>query len=94
MEGIFDSAKVTASGQITLPKDIREALGVRTGDTIIFIRQGNQIAMMNSAVYAMKTLQTAMKGEAEKAGIYSDNDVTELVREMRAEVSNRDVDNL
>jgi len=94
MEGILDSAKVTANGQITLPKDIREALGVRTGDTIIFIRQDKQVVMMSSAVYAMKTLQTAMTGEAEKAGLHSENDVAELVTEMRAEIQNHDVDNL
>ena len=85
MEDIFDSATVATDGRITLPKDIREALGVRTGDTIIFIRQDNQVVMMNSAVYAMKTLQTAMTGEAEKAGLHSENDVAELVTEMRAE---------
>jgi hypothetical protein len=33
----------------------------------------------------MKVLQEGMKGEAEKAGIYSDEDVVKLIMEMRAE---------
>ena len=41
--------------------------------------------MMNTTVYAMKMLQTAMKGEAEKAGITSDEDVSAMIAEMRAE---------
>ena len=41
--------------------------------------------MMNSAVYAMKVLQEGMKGEAEKAGLYSDEDIVHLIMEMRAE---------
>ncbi|MDL2314042.1 AbrB/MazE/SpoVT family DNA-binding domain-containing protein [Desulfovibrio sp. OttesenSCG-928-C14] len=82
---LVDNAKVMAKGQITLPKDIREALGVQTGDRVTLIRQDNQVIMMNSAVYAMKMLQTAMEGEAEKAGLRSDDDVAKLVMDMRAE---------
>ena len=86
MENILvDNAKVMAKGQITLPKDIREALGIKTGDRVTLIRQDNQVIMMNSAIYAMKMLQTAMEGEAEKAGLRSDEDVAELVMEMRSE---------
>jgi len=86
MENILvDNAKVMAKGQITLPKDIREALGVTTGDRVTLIRQNDQVIMMNSAVYAMKMLQTAMAGEAEKAGLRSDADVADMVMEMRSE---------
>lgn len=86
MENILvDSAKVMAKGQITLPKDIREALGVKTGDRVTLIRRDNQVIMMNSAVYAMKMLQAAMEGEAEKVGLRSDEDVVGMVKEMRSE---------
>ena len=86
MENVLvDNAKVMAKGQITLPKDIRDALGVRTGDRVTLIRKGDQVIMMNAAIYAMKMLQTAMEGEAEKAGIKSDEDVTAIIAEMRDE---------
>lgn len=82
---IVDNAKVMAKGQITLPKDIREALGVRTGDRVTLIRQDDQVVMMNSAIYAMKMLQASMKGEAEKVGLQSDEDVVALLAKMRGE---------
>lgn len=86
MENIFvDNAKVMAKGQITLPKDIRDALGIKTGDRVTLIRQGNQVIMMNSAAYAMKVLQASMAGEAEIAGIHSESDVTDIIMEMRSE---------
>ena len=86
MENVLvDNAKVMAKGQITLPKDIRDALGVQTGDRVTLIRKGDQVIMMNAAVYAMKMLQTAMEGEAEKAGITSDEDVTAIIAAMRDE---------
>lgn len=82
---LVDSAKVMAKGQITLPKDIRDALGVQTGDRVALIRQDDQVIMMNAAVYGMKMLQVAMKGEAEKVGLSSDEDVSAMIMEMRAE---------
>ena len=86
MENILvDNAKVMAKGQITLPKDIRDALGVQTGDRVTLIRKDDQVIMMNSAVYAMKMLQTAMEGEAEKAGLKSEEDVTAMIAAMRNE---------
>jgi hypothetical protein len=41
---------------------------------------------MNSALYAMKMLQREMRGEAGKAGLLTDDDVLELVKEVRAEI--------
>ncbi|MDR1979071.1 MAG: AbrB/MazE/SpoVT family DNA-binding domain-containing protein [Synergistaceae bacterium] len=87
MENVFvDNAKVMAKGQITLPKDIRELLGVGTGDRVTLIWQGDRVTMMNSAVYAMKILQEGMKGEFEKAGIWNDDDVMDVVKEVRSEI--------
>ncbi|MGE4505309.1 MAG: AbrB/MazE/SpoVT family DNA-binding domain-containing protein, partial [Desulfovibrionaceae bacterium] len=60
------------------------ALGLKTGDRVTLIRKDNQVIMMNSAVYAMKMLQTAMAGEAEQAGLRSEEDVADLVMEMRS----------
>jgi AbrB family looped-hinge helix DNA binding protein len=82
---LVDNAKVMAKGQVTLPKDIREALGVKTGDRVTLISRDNQVIMMNSAVYAMKLLQSSMEGEAAKAGLHTEEDVADLIREMRSE---------
>ena len=40
---------------------------------------------MNSAVYAMQMLQTAMQGEAENAGISNEEDVVNLMKDIRRE---------
>jgi AbrB family looped-hinge helix DNA binding protein len=36
-------AKLTSKGQITVPKRVREALGVRAGDKIVFEQNGDNI---------------------------------------------------
>ena len=77
-----DNAKVMAKGQVTIPKDIREILGVTSGDRITFIVEGNTVRIVNSAVYAMQVLQKEMIGEAECTGLTSDDDVIALVNEI------------
>lgn len=78
-----DNAKVMSKGQITIPKDIRDVLGVSSGDRITFIVEGNTVRIVNSAVYAMQMLQQAMAGEAERTGLTSEEDVVDLVKEIR-----------
>lgn len=83
-----DNAKVMAKGQVTIPKDIREVLGVASGDRVTFIVEGNTVRIVNSAVYAMQVLQREMAGEAERTGLTSDEDVMQLVKELRNEDEN------
>lgn len=78
-----DNAKVMAKGQVTIPKDVREVLGVSSGDRVTFIVEGNNVRIVNSAVYAMQILQKEMEGEAERTGLLSDEDVIALVKEIR-----------
>lgn len=83
---IVDSAKVMAKGQITLPKDIRDALQLTAGDRVTLVYENGQVIMMNSAVYAMKMLNKGMEGEAEKSGLETDEDINALINEIRTEV--------
>ena len=78
-----DNAKIMSKGQVTIPKDVREVLGVKSGDRVTFVVEGNIVRIVNSAVYAMQMLQNEMAGEAIKAGITSDDDVMELVKDIR-----------
>ena len=38
-----DQAKITSKGQITVPRAIRNALGVKTGDSLVFEHNGDDI---------------------------------------------------
>ena len=78
-----DNAKVMAKGQITIPKDVRDVLGVSSGDRVSFIVEGNTVRMVNAAVYAMQVLQSELAGEAERTGLNTDEDVMELVKALR-----------
>lgn len=80
-----NDARVMTKGQITIPKNVREALGVESGDRVTFIVDGNNIRVVNSAVYALMRLQTQMKGKAEEAGLLSEEDVANWITKSRRE---------
>ena len=81
----IDNAKVMSKGQLTIPKDVREILGISSGDRITFVVENGNVRLINSAVYAMQLLQAQMANEAENTGLTSDEAIMDLVKEVRAE---------
>ena len=73
-----DDAKVMSKGQVTIPKDVREVLGVGNGDRVTFVVDHGKVTVVNSAVFAMKYLQDQLKGEAEK----SRNDAEKVLKKL------------
>ena len=82
---LINDARVMSKGQVTIPKNIREALGVTTGDRVTFIFENGSVRVINSAVYAMQKFQEQMKGQAEKAGFASEEDVADWITNTRRE---------
>ena len=80
-----NDARVMAKGQITIPKNVREALGVESGDRVTFIVDGNNVRVVNSAVYALMRLQEQMSGEGKKAGLFTEDDVANWITQSRRE---------
>ena len=90
----MEVAKITSRGQVTIPIDIRKKLGVKEGDKIIFVEDGNRIVVVNAAKIAFANMRTAFAGEAERLGLISEHDVVALVDEVRGEMwSERYADN-
>ena len=80
-----NDARVMSKGQVTIPKNVRAALGIDTGDRVTFIVDGSNVRIVNSAVYALMRLQEQMKGESEKAGFMTEEDVAEWITQSRRE---------
>lgn len=85
-EAIFvNDARVMSKGQVTIPKNVRAALGVETGDRVTFIVDGTNVRVVNSAVYAMMRFQEQMRGEAKKIGMLTEDDVAAWITQSRRE---------
>ena len=81
----MELAKVTSKGQITIPIAIRNALGIREGDKILFMEEGDRVILTNASTNALLKAQEAFQGVAEELGIKNEEDVIKLVKEIRAE---------
>ncbi|MBO6214436.1 MAG: AbrB/MazE/SpoVT family DNA-binding domain-containing protein [Lachnospiraceae bacterium] len=80
-----NDARVMSKGQVTIPKNVRTALGIDVGDRVTFIVEGNNVRVVNSAVYALMRFQDQMNGEAAKAGLLSEEEVAEWITSSRRE---------
>lgn len=87
MATFINDAKVMPKGQVTIPKNVRNVLGVESGDRVTFIVDGNTVRVVNSAVYTLMQFQEQMKGEAAKAGFFSEEDVAEWITRSRREAA-------
>ena len=81
----MELAKITSKGQITIPVDIRRKLGVKEGDKVLFVEEAGRIYILNSSMEALREAQVAFSGEAERAGLKSEDDVVALMKEFRRE---------
>ncbi len=86
-KSFVNDARVMSKGQVTIPKNVRAALGIQSGDRVTFIVEGNNVRIINSAVYAMMRFQEQMKGEAFKAGLLAEEDIAEWITNSRREES-------
>jgi AbrB family looped-hinge helix DNA binding protein len=81
----MELAKITLRGQITIPVEIRKKLGVKDGDKVVFIEDHGRIVMENSVRVALKDVQDAFRGEAERLGLKDEQDVVAMIKKIRSE---------
>ena len=81
----MELAKITSKGQITIPVAIRRMLGVKDGDKVLFVQEGNKVVMLNASVNALMEAQKEFQGVADELGIADEQDVVDMVKEIRKE---------
>lgn len=77
-------AKLSTNGQITIPVEIRRMLGLKSGDKILFYQKENgEVIISNASSQAIRKAQAAFAGAAEEMGVSAEDDVQELIDELR-----------
>lgn len=77
-------AKLSTNGQITVPIEIRRMLGLKSGDKILFYQKENgEVIISNASSQAIRKAQAAFASAAEEMGISDEDDVQELIDELR-----------
>lgn len=83
----IESIGVMQDDKLTVPAEIREKFSLSDGCKLMFIADGEDIRLVNPAIYAMQEAQKIMAGAAEEAGLYTEDDIVALVKEVRAELA-------
>ena len=73
------AAKVTSKGQVTVPKVVRDALGIAAGDEVVFRVEGNRAVLARTPDFL--DLAGSMKVPAAKRNVAWD----EVIRRTRAD---------
>ena len=76
------AAKVTSKGQITIPKDVRDALGIEEGDEVVFRVEQHRAVLARTP--HLLDLAGAVEVPAAKRGIGWD-EIRTTTRRTRAE---------
>jgi AbrB family looped-hinge helix DNA binding protein len=72
------SARVTSKGQVTVPKTVRDALGIKQGDELVFRVEGNRAILARTPGFL--TLAGSISVPAAKRNTAW----TEVIRKTRA----------
>jgi len=83
---MLDVSRISVKGQVTIPIEIRKKLSLKEGDKVVFMEKSGEIVLMNSNRLAFEEFQRDMKGEAAKAGLNSEQDVVDMVKEIRGKM--------
>ena len=75
------AARVTSKGQVTVPKAVRDALGINEGDEIIFRVEGNQAILARTPDFL--SLASSVRVPAARRNVSWD-DVLRTTRSSRA----------
>ena len=79
----MELAKITTRGQLTLPIEIRRKLKVSEGDKVVFYEENGKIMVENAAKLAFMRVREAFDGEADRLGLKTEQDVVDMVKEVR-----------
>lgn len=82
----MELSRISSKGQVTIPIDIRKKLSLKEGDKVLFLEEEGKIFIANASLVALKKIQVAMEGEAEKAGLKTEDDVVDFVKSVRKEL--------
>lgn len=87
MEEIEDVAKVSSKGQVVIPKEIRERLGILPGEKIIVMTRDEEIVLKKARRLRLEELSEKIAGAAEKNKIDVEKLIDEAVRWARSKRS-------
>lgn len=87
MEKIEGVTKVSSKGQIVIPKEIRERLGISPGEKIVVLRRGEEIILRKAEELSLEEISKKVERAAEKEKVDVDKLIDEAIKWARSKQS-------
>lgn len=82
MNEIIEMGTVSSRGQICIPNDIREGMGLKEGNKVLFVLQDDSLLIKKVSMQTFAEITKPLKEEARKAGM-KESDVEGIVSRFR-----------
>jgi len=82
MSDIIEMGTVSSRGQICIPNDIREEMGLKEGNKILFLLQDDSLLVKKVNMQTFAEITKPLKEEARRAGM-KESDVEGIVSNFR-----------
>lgn len=80
--GIIEMGSVSSRGQIAIPSDIRQNMGLEEGSKVLFILEDNTLIMKKVTLETFASITRPLKEAAKKAGL-KESQVNDIVHKFR-----------
>jgi antitoxin PrlF len=87
MEKIEDITKVSIKGQIVIPKEIRDKLGILPGEKIIIMTRDDEIILKKAKKLSIEEISERIEKVVEKEKIDVDKLIDEAMKWVRSKQS-------
>jgi len=82
MKEKIEMATISSRGQICIPNDIREEMGLEEGSKVLFVLTDNSLIMKKADMQTFRQITAPLKEEARRVGM-KESDVNEIVHKVR-----------
>jgi AbrB family looped-hinge helix DNA binding protein len=79
----MESARITEEGSVTLPEQVRKALGLKAGDRVNFVVSGEKVALIRPS----KSEISGVRGILRSNKVVSAQEMDASIRELHSKVS-------
>ncbi len=78
---MVEVTKVSSKGQVTIPLELRRYLKLTEGSKVAFVLEDDgRVVIANSSMLALKEVQSAFAGEAERLGLRDESEVAAFLK--------------
>lgn len=78
---MVEVTKVSSKGQVTIPLELRRYLKLTEGCKVAFVLDDDgRVVIANSSMLALKEVQIAFAGEAERLGLRDESEVAAFLK--------------